>query len=125
LTPINFRVIQSDTFSKHTPGTGTWFINQPQFQKWLSGNNKVLWVEGIREYLTYRYFQISQLEKQLVLERQFSRQFFFVLYSFFQSDLSILLRIAPSLLSIFRIFSMVIMALPWSLRIVDIPTNIH
>ena len=35
--------IQSDTFSKHTPSTGTWFIDQPQFQKWLSGNNKVLY----------------------------------------------------------------------------------
>ena len=48
LTPMNFRAIQSDTFSKHTLGTGTWFIDHPQFQILLSGNNQVLWVEGMR-----------------------------------------------------------------------------
>jgi hypothetical protein len=61
LTPINFRAIQSDTFSKHTSGTGTWFIDHPQFQKWLSGNNQVLWVEGMRKYLTCRYFKSHNL----------------------------------------------------------------
>jgi hypothetical protein len=59
LTPINFRAIQSDTFSKHTPGTGTWFIDHPQFQEWLSGNNQVLWVEGMRKYLTYLFSNLT------------------------------------------------------------------
>ncbi|PPQ84972.1 hypothetical protein CVT26_008089 [Gymnopilus dilepis] len=47
LTPINFRTIQSDTFLKHTPGTGQWFLESQDFSKWISGEQRSLSVLGI------------------------------------------------------------------------------
>ncbi|KAF8886889.1 hypothetical protein CPB84DRAFT_1850008 [Gymnopilus junonius] len=35
LTPINFRAIQSDTYSKCTRGTGAWFLDSHEFKDWL------------------------------------------------------------------------------------------
>ena len=118
LTPINFRVIQSDTFSKHTLGTGTWFIDHPQFQKWLSGNNQVLWIEGMRKYLTY-----TRISKNFNLQNSWfwkdsSRVSFYSLQ--LPQSLSIPLCLARSLLNTFKLISLMIMALLWSLRIADI-----
>jgi len=48
---VNFRTIQGDTFVKHFPGTGTWFITSPKYQEWLSGDSRVLWGKGLRGYL--------------------------------------------------------------------------
>jgi len=50
-TSVNFRAIQGDTFAKHSPGTGTWFITSPKFQEWLSRDSRVLWGKGLRRYL--------------------------------------------------------------------------
>ncbi|PPQ92940.1 hypothetical protein CVT25_000104 [Psilocybe cyanescens] len=47
LTPINFRTIHRDTFSKRTLGTGTWLIDNPEFQEWLSKNDGRLVITGI------------------------------------------------------------------------------
>jgi hypothetical protein len=49
-TPINFRTIQTDTFSKHTPGTGLWFIKSPKYQTWLSNDSTLLCAQGLRKY---------------------------------------------------------------------------
>jgi hypothetical protein len=49
LTPIDFGDLQNDTFSKRTIGTGTWFIEHPTFQKWVSSEPSVLWLKGMRE----------------------------------------------------------------------------
>jgi hypothetical protein len=38
-----------DTFSKHTPGTGTWFTDRPEYQAWLSEDSYFLWAKGSRK----------------------------------------------------------------------------
>ena len=48
-TSINFRSIQTDTFAKHTPDTGIWFFNHPEFHAWLSKDSGLLWIKGPRE----------------------------------------------------------------------------
>ena len=48
-TSINFRSIQIDTFVKHTPETGIWFLNCPEFQTWLSKDRGFLWAKGLRK----------------------------------------------------------------------------
>jgi len=51
LTPIDFNGVQNDTFSKHTIGTGTWFVEHTNFQNWFSSEiPSVLWVRGMREH---------------------------------------------------------------------------
>ncbi|TFK23447.1 hypothetical protein FA15DRAFT_745227, partial [Coprinopsis marcescibilis] len=48
LTKINFRTIQNDTFVKIAPGTGVWFIQCAEFERWqFSAGQKTLWVTGI------------------------------------------------------------------------------
>jgi hypothetical protein len=42
------------TQCKHTIDTGTWFIQHPRFQTWLSSEiPSVLWVKGIRKHWFY------------------------------------------------------------------------
>jgi hypothetical protein len=50
-TPVNFRSIQTEMFSKHTPGTGLWFINSAEYQSWLSTDSSLLCAQGSRKYL--------------------------------------------------------------------------
>lgn len=39
------------TFRKeHTPDTGNWFVNSEEFQNWLTGPEKFMWLFGLREY---------------------------------------------------------------------------
>ena len=60
LSPLNYRIIQNDAISKHTVGTGTWFIEHPKFQGWLSGIIPVLCARGPREYLVLTiHFQVN------------------------------------------------------------------
>ncbi|PPQ81894.1 hypothetical protein CVT26_014323 [Gymnopilus dilepis] len=47
LTPLNFRAIQSDTYSKHAPGTGGWFLERQDFSNWISGERTSLSISGI------------------------------------------------------------------------------
>ncbi|PPQ96431.1 LOW QUALITY PROTEIN: hypothetical protein CVT26_005063 [Gymnopilus dilepis] len=37
ISPLNFRATQIDTYSKHAPGTGRWFLESLEFKKWISG----------------------------------------------------------------------------------------
>ena len=74
LSPINHRITQNDTFSKHTAGTGTWFIEHPKFQKWLSNIIPVLCAKGPREHLTCHYFPVAKHSIQRVSGRLFFRE---------------------------------------------------
>ncbi|KAK0380335.1 vegetative incompatibility protein HET-E-1 [Colletotrichum limetticola] len=36
----------TEACSKKHPGTGTWFVNGPEFTRWLEGSNSFLWLKG-------------------------------------------------------------------------------
>ena len=130
LSPINHRITQNDTFSKHTAGTGTWFIEHPKFQKWLSRTIPVLCAIGPREDLTCHYFPVAEHSRQRVSGRLFFRKsssssfhscssFFSVLFIFF-------FYLAPSLFTISRApFRIIDKTSPLSLRTVVIRIEIQ
>ncbi|KAJ7574693.1 Pfs, NACHT and ankyrin domain protein [Mycena floridula] len=41
------KATQSETFAKHTAGTGDWFLKQKDFVNWRDGKTKFLWCPGI------------------------------------------------------------------------------
>ncbi|PPR07543.1 hypothetical protein CVT26_002448 [Gymnopilus dilepis] len=47
ISKIDFRPIQTQNYSKHTPQTGEWFLATPEFSTWLSNTHGVLWAKGI------------------------------------------------------------------------------
>ncbi|PPQ74453.1 hypothetical protein CVT26_001113 [Gymnopilus dilepis] len=47
LSSITYRTIQHDTLSKHTPGTGWWFLSSSTFNTWLAKSDCILWVTGM------------------------------------------------------------------------------
>ena len=55
LTKINFRNTQSDTFKKHTPGTGRWLLDNAKFQQWINveSEKREFWVTGMRGSLIF------------------------------------------------------------------------
>ncbi|KAJ7112303.1 hypothetical protein C8R44DRAFT_677276, partial [Mycena epipterygia] len=46
LSPLDFEATQENFFSKCAAGTGDWFINHPEFQRWISGDISLLWCPG-------------------------------------------------------------------------------
>ncbi|KAJ7125981.1 hypothetical protein C8R44DRAFT_618022 [Mycena epipterygia] len=46
LSPLDFEATQANFFSKCAAGTGDWFINHPEFQRWISGHVSLLWCPG-------------------------------------------------------------------------------
>ncbi|KAJ7817632.1 hypothetical protein B0H13DRAFT_1506301, partial [Mycena leptocephala] len=46
LSPLDFEATQENIFSKFAAGTGDWFINHPEFQRWISGEISLLWCPG-------------------------------------------------------------------------------
>ena len=46
LTSLKFPLRQQDLFSKHTPGTGLWFLNSEDYQAWKAGSTHFLWCHG-------------------------------------------------------------------------------
>jgi len=46
LTSLNFPLRQQDLFSRHTPGTGLWFLNSDDYKTWKAGSNHFLWCQG-------------------------------------------------------------------------------
>ncbi|KAL6801754.1 ankyrin repeat-containing domain protein [Trichoderma sp. SZMC 28012] len=47
LTPIDYGLIHSDYYKRLQPGTGKWFLEQKEFQDWITGNNGTLFCYGI------------------------------------------------------------------------------
>jgi hypothetical protein len=56
LSALDFFKIQIDTLSRRQEGTGEWLFETPQFQAWLSGEEKTLWCSG---QLIYFYFHLK------------------------------------------------------------------
>lgn len=46
---MNFASKQIDVLSQHQEGTGNWFLKMDVFNRWLNGNERILWCPGIRE----------------------------------------------------------------------------
>lgn len=47
LTPIDYGLIHSDYYKRLQPGTGKWFLEQKEFQDWITGSNDTLFCYGI------------------------------------------------------------------------------
>ncbi|KIM27885.1 hypothetical protein M408DRAFT_310306, partial [Serendipita vermifera MAFF 305830] len=47
VSPINFFARQDEIFSKRQADTGTWLLENDDFKKWKSGEEKMLWCSGI------------------------------------------------------------------------------
>ena len=46
LSPVDFWQKQDDVFSDAHSGTGQWFLDLQQFQRWLSGDPRDMWCHG-------------------------------------------------------------------------------
>lgn len=49
LSPLNFWAKQYDTFSRKEDGTGQWLFEEPAFNEWLEGTERILWCPGMRK----------------------------------------------------------------------------
>ena len=49
VSPINPFARQDQIFSTRESGTGTWLLENSEFQKWKAGDEKPLWCFGIRK----------------------------------------------------------------------------
>ncbi|KAJ7595991.1 hypothetical protein C8J56DRAFT_819421, partial [Mycena floridula] len=47
ISKLDFQATQNETFTKHTAGTGDWFLKQQDFVDWKDGKIKFLWCPGI------------------------------------------------------------------------------
>ncbi|KAJ7589196.1 hypothetical protein C8J56DRAFT_722172, partial [Mycena floridula] len=47
ISKLDFQATQNETFAKHAPGTGDWFLKQQKFVDWKDGKTKFLWCPGI------------------------------------------------------------------------------
>ncbi|MCJ1470533.1 hypothetical protein MMC07_009179 [Pseudocyphellaria aurata] len=47
ISPTNFPAQQSDFIARRHPGTGQWFLDAPEFTKWLLDPNETLFCHGI------------------------------------------------------------------------------
>jgi hypothetical protein len=47
LTPTDYALQQSDFIAKHQEGTGQWFLDSNEFQKWLNGSTQTLFCPGM------------------------------------------------------------------------------
>ncbi|KAJ7584536.1 ankyrin repeat-containing domain protein [Mycena floridula] len=47
ISKLDFQATQMETFAKHSPGTGDWFLKKPEFVDWRDGKTKFLWCPGI------------------------------------------------------------------------------
>lgn len=48
LSPLNFWTKQNDTFSRKAEGTGQWLFEDPAFNRWLAGTERMLCCAGMR-----------------------------------------------------------------------------
>jgi hypothetical protein len=47
LSPTDFPAQQYDIITRRQEGTGQWFLDSPEFQRWLEGSDKTLFCPGI------------------------------------------------------------------------------
>ncbi len=47
LSPTDFPAQQHDIISRRQEGTGQWFLNSPEFKRWIQGSDKTLFCPGI------------------------------------------------------------------------------
>jgi Cdc6-like AAA superfamily ATPase len=47
LSPTDFSTQQHDIIARRQEGTGQWFLESPEFERWLQGSNKTLFCPGI------------------------------------------------------------------------------
>jgi len=47
LSPIDFPAQQHDIITQRQEGTGQWFLDSPEFKRWLQGSDKTLFCPGI------------------------------------------------------------------------------
>jgi hypothetical protein len=47
LSPTDFPAQQHDIICRRQKGTEQWFVNSPEFKKWLQGSDKTLFCLGI------------------------------------------------------------------------------
>ena len=53
LSPLNFWTKQDDILSKKEEGTGGWIFEDPAFEDWINGTERILWCPGIRMSLEF------------------------------------------------------------------------
>ncbi|KAK0466742.1 uncharacterized protein EV420DRAFT_1635785 [Desarmillaria tabescens] len=46
ISPLNFRVVQSELYFRHVDGTGRWFLESEKFLRWVDGTERCLWCPG-------------------------------------------------------------------------------
>jgi hypothetical protein len=47
LSPTDFPAQQQDIITRRQEGTGQWFLDTPEFKRWLQGSDKILFCPGI------------------------------------------------------------------------------
>ncbi|KAJ7589212.1 hypothetical protein C8J56DRAFT_784894, partial [Mycena floridula] len=47
ISKLDFQTTQNEIFTKHTVGTGDWFLKEQRFVDWKDGKTKLLWCPGI------------------------------------------------------------------------------
>ena len=47
LSPVDYRKQQGDFFNTYQEGTGQWFLESSEFQRWLNEDSKTLFCPGI------------------------------------------------------------------------------
>ena len=47
LSPTDFLALQHDIITRRQEGTGQWFLDSPEFKKWLQGSDRTLFCPGI------------------------------------------------------------------------------
>src|SRR6266704_3252811 len=47
LSPTDFPALQHDIITRRQEGTGQWFLDTPEFKRWLQGSDKTLFCPGI------------------------------------------------------------------------------
>ncbi|KAK0442337.1 ankyrin repeat-containing domain protein [Armillaria borealis] len=46
ISPLNFRAVQSEIYSRRVDGTGRWFLESEKFLRWVDGTESCLWCPG-------------------------------------------------------------------------------
>ena len=56
LSTLDFKPKQRDVLNKRLEGTGKWFLEDPQFRRWMDGDITTLWCPGARKQFRHIQF---------------------------------------------------------------------
>jgi hypothetical protein len=59
LSPLDFKMKQSEIFQKREDGTGQWLLQSSHFKEWCDGTSETLWCRGIREIAPFFRLPVS------------------------------------------------------------------